>query len=119
MTEVCVCVSCEAVHNDLLPWCDSWAELQELTPDLFALWSGTERGGVGRVFVTRTRLCVVISEALSVAATKVVIVADRALCQMTSLVMSQGRWGGAGREAGGCRSADDAGCWKKDPAMVV
>lgn len=66
-----------------------------------------------------------ICEALSVAAAEVVILAagpgpsDRALCQMTGLVMSEWRWGGASWEEGGCRSADDAGCWKKDPAMVV
>jgi len=47
---------------------------------------------------------------------------------MTSLVMSAQRWGGAGweqerwvDEEGGIEreSADDAGCWKKDPATVV
>lgn len=35
---------------------------------------------------------------------------DGALCQMTSLVIS---WLGTGEGGGGCRSADDAGCWKK------
>lgn len=71
------------------------------------------------------RLCVGISEALSVAAAEVVIVvagpgpSDRAQCQMTGLVISEWRWGGAGWEEGECRSADDAGCWKKDLTMVV
>lgn len=57
--------------------------------------------------VTETQLCAVISEAFSTAAAEVVIVAagpgpsDRVLCQMTGLVMSEWRWGGASWEEGG------------------
>lgn len=65
-------------------------------------------GGVGvGGFLWQGHNSVVISNALSVAAAEVVILAagpglsDRALCQMTSLVMSEWRWGGAGWEEGG------------------
>lgn len=73
-------------------------------------------------FAARTRLSILCKSLL---AAEVVILAaglgplDQTLCQMTSLVMSEWGWGGAGGEERGCRSADDAGCWNKVPAMDV
>lgn len=92
----------------------SWGVSPQLNPltEPFLLWSVLRRPWFRTCFVAEISLWAAASESLSTnyRGGHRGIWPDGALCQMTSLVIS---WLGIGEGGGGCRSADDAGCWKK------